>query len=130
VAELPELEKIATEIGVPVVLDHLGLVDPGNGLNDNGIQRLLRLAETGTCFVKLSAPYRLADDTRRLQALITTLSTTAPHKLLWGTDWPHPEFYDVVPDDATLVDLVGTWLPTPSLRRRVLVDNPLRLYWT
>lgn len=129
VAELPELEEIATEIGVPMVFDHFGLVDPGKS-TDIGARRLLRLAETGTCFIKLSAPYRLAGDVQQVQSLVETLVNTAPHTLLWGTDWPHPEFYDAVPDDKTLVDLVGTWLPTPELRQQVLVDNPLRLYWS
>jgi predicted TIM-barrel fold metal-dependent hydrolase len=130
VAELPELEEIATESGVPMVIDHLGLVDPGKGSTDIGVQRLLRLTETGRCFIKLSAPYRLAGDVQQVQALVTTLVDAVPHTLLWGTDWPHPEFYDVIPDDVALVDLVGTWLPTPTLRQQVLIDNPLRLYWS
>ena len=130
VAELPELEQIAAECGVALVLDHLGLVEPSKKLNDIGTRRLVRLAETGACFIKLSAPYRLTDDYRQLQAFITTLADAVPHALLWGTDWPHPEFYDMVPDDAALVDLVETWLPMPPLRQQVLVDNPLRLYWT
>jgi 2-pyrone-4,6-dicarboxylate lactonase len=52
-----------------------------------------------------------------------------PDRLLWASDWPHTECYDRVPDDADLVALVDTWLPTSELRRKVLIDNPSRLYW-
>lgn len=129
VGDMTELEEVVMKSGVPIVFDHFGLVDPRGGENGAGFQRLLRLADAEACYVKLSAPYRVTNNPSQLQPFIEVLTREVPEKLVWGTDWPHPEFYDVVPDDAALVDIIGSWLPTPALRQTVLVDNPLRLYW-
>ena len=52
-----------------------------------------------------------------------------PDRVLWGTDWPHPNLTDHMPDDGLLVDGIPHIAPTPELQRRLLVDNPMRLYW-
>ena len=57
------------------------------------------------------------------------LLRTAPHRVLWGTDWPHPNMKSHMPDDGALVDRILTICDTPDLLRQVLVDNPARLYW-
>ena len=130
VAHMPEFENVVLKCGVPVVLDHFGLVDPREGVNGSGFQRLLRAADAGSCHIKLSAPYRVTANLLQLQPFVEVLTAEVPDKLVWGTDWPHPEFYDAVPDDSALVEIVDSWLPTPVLRQQVLIDNPLRLYWT
>jgi 2-pyrone-4,6-dicarboxylate lactonase len=50
--------------------------------------------------------------------------------VLWGTDWPHPNLKDHMPDDGLLVDFIPRIAPTPELQRKLLVDNPMRLYWS
>jgi 2-pyrone-4,6-dicarboxylate lactonase len=52
-----------------------------------------------------------------------------PTRVLWGTDWPHPNLHDYMPDDGMIVDYVPSIAPTPDLQRKLLVDNPMRLYW-
>lgn len=52
-----------------------------------------------------------------------------PDRVLWGTDWPHPNLQDHMPDDGLLVDFIPHIAPTPELQRKLLVDNPMRLYW-
>ena len=58
------------------------------------------------------------------------LVETFPDRVLWGTDWPHPNMKTHMPDDGKLVDFVPRIAPTPELQRKLLVDNPMRLYWT
>ena len=57
------------------------------------------------------------------------LVETFPDRVLWGTDWPHPNLKDHMPDDGLLVDVIPHIAPTPALRQALLVDNPMRLYW-
>ncbi|RYE89062.1 MAG: 2-pyrone-4,6-dicarboxylate hydrolase, partial [Oxalobacteraceae bacterium] len=54
---------------------------------------------------------------------------TFPDRVLWGTDWPHPNLKDHMPDDGLLVDFIPHIAPTPELQRQLLVDNPMLLYW-
>jgi predicted TIM-barrel fold metal-dependent hydrolase len=125
----PDLARLVGGAGVPIVIDHFGLCRPKLGPGAPGFGALLRLVDNGTCWVKLSAPYRLAEGLQELRPFVESLVSANPDRLLWATDWPHTECYDRVPDDADLVALVDTWLPTPELRRKVLIDNPNRLYW-
>lgn len=127
--DTPDLADIVARSEVPVVIDHMGFLSPGEGVESSGFQSLLRLAAQGRCWVKLSAPYRLAVRPETLDPFIAALVGSAPHRLVWATDWPHSERFDTVPDDADLVELVRRWLPDLELRRQVLVDNPHRLYW-
>ena len=128
---LPRADRLRTSValaareGVVVVLDHLGLVRSDDA---GGMAALLRLLDGGGACVKLSAPYRLADHDAK--ALVARLTRSHPERLLWGSDWPHTELCDAMPDDADLVDAVLDWLPGDELRRRVLVANPLALYWS
>ena len=52
-----------------------------------------------------------------------------PDRVLWGTDWPHPNMEDRIPDDGALVDILPRLAPTQTLQRKLLIDNPMRLYW-
>ena len=52
-----------------------------------------------------------------------------PERVLWGSDWPHPNLQDHMPDDGLLVDFAAQIAPTPELQQRLLVDNPMRFYW-
>jgi 2-pyrone-4,6-dicarboxylate lactonase len=131
VDEFPDLDRSFADFPVDIVLGHLGYMKTDNGLEDPGFQALLRLAKSGHCWVKLSGPYRVSteplpypDVTPFAQALLQA----APDQILWGTDWPHVMLKGSMPNDASLCDLLSEWIPDASLRSRVLVHNPARLY--
>lgn len=127
--ELPDLAPRLAALPVPVVMDHMGGVRAAKGVTHPEFQALLRLMETGRAWVKLSG-YRSSagppyDD---MQPMAESLLATAPERCVWGTDWPHPSLASDMPDDGALFDLLGAWVPDPAARRRVLVENPARLY--
>jgi 2-pyrone-4,6-dicarboxylate lactonase len=131
VDEFPGLDRALADFPVDVVLGHLGYMSTARGMADPGFRALLRLLERGRCWVKLSGPYRIsaaplpyADATPFARAL----AQTRLDRLLWGSDWPHVMLKGAMPNDADLLELLGSWLPEETDRRRVLVDNPEKLY--
>ena len=128
----PDLAMVAARAGVPIVIDHFGFPDLARGADDRAFAGLVDLAASGACFVKLSAPYRNAgepDCYPLLAPFVERLVERAPDALLWGLDWPHTECFEAVADDNPILDLIWDWLPSNELRRKVLIDNPSRLYW-
>ena len=114
---------------VPVVIDHMGRVDASRGLDQPGFTHLLRLMEDQRFWVKVSglerasrqgAPY--ADAVPFARKLVADFGS----RVLWGSDWPHPNL-DSVPDDGQLVDLIGEFA-NEMQRQALLVDNPQKLY--
>jgi predicted TIM-barrel fold metal-dependent hydrolase len=135
-AEAETIARLEPEIAalpVPVVIDHMGHVTTDLGLEHPGFQALLRLLGGGNAWVKLSGAYRtsrqptapFSDVVPYAQALIAA----GPERCVWGSDWPHPMVNDrPMPNDGDLADLVTDWAPDETQRRRILVDNPARLY--
>jgi predicted TIM-barrel fold metal-dependent hydrolase len=126
---------------VPVVLDHFGGAKAAAGLRQPGFDKLLQLVESGKAYVKISAAYRAsgaAPDYPDLAPLADALIAANPQRILWGSDWPHPdtgtgrEPGDVSPllrvDDGHLLNLLAAWAPDTTLRKTILVDNPATLY--
>ena len=114
-----------------IVVGHLGYFRPGCPLEDPSFKGLLDLAEAGKCWVKMTGPYRItaqefpyADVDPYAHALVKR----APHRLIWGSDWPHAMCKKAMPNDGPLADLLARWAPDESVRRQILVDNPVRLY--
>jgi 2-pyrone-4,6-dicarboxylate lactonase len=114
----------------PFVIDHMGRVNAGEPLDQPGFKALLELVKRDNGWVKLSGPDRITasgppfhDAVPFAQALIAA----APDRVLWGTDWPHPN-NKWKPDDADLVELLPLIAPDPATQRKLLVDNPRRLY--
>lgn len=116
---------------VPVVIDHMGRIDASLGMDQAPFNALLRLMENEHLLVKVSgcerasrqdAPYSDALPFARM--LVENFSS----RVLWGTDWPHPNFRADAPDDGILVDLIPEIAPTAELQRALLVDNPYRFY--
>ncbi|MFO1056176.1 MAG: amidohydrolase family protein [Dongiaceae bacterium] len=128
--------RLVPTLPVPCVIDHLGLADPRRGPGQPGFRRLLGLVESGRCWVKLSAPYRVGragPPHADLAPLVAALLAANPERLVWGSDWPHVDLPHVdgpaaMPDDADLADLLAAWVPDAAARRRILVDNPAALY--
>ena len=134
--EAPELEELApfiTSLPVVVVVDHMGRPDVDLGTNHSQWLRFLRLMdEHENIWVKVSGPERLSklgppyDD---VVAFGKTLVERYPERVLWGTDWPHPNMETHVPDDGMLVDFIPRIATSQDLQQKLLVENPMRLYW-
>ncbi|HVU50971.1 MAG TPA: amidohydrolase family protein [Polyangia bacterium] len=114
------------------VIDHTGKFLEPVSLEDPAFAALLRLVDTGRCWVKISGPYetsrtgppRYEDVGRLARALIAH----APERILWASNWPHPSAVGGLPDEADLLDLLLEWAPSDAVRARILRDNPGELY--
>lgn len=123
----PRLEKLPVEI----VVDHLGHMPTAAGIDHPGFQMLLAMLREGRCWVKLSAPMRFEDDLPPYPSVVPfaqALVEAGPSRVVWGSDWPHVIHDGFMPNDGDLLDLLAVWAPDEALRRRILVDNPARLY--
>jgi predicted TIM-barrel fold metal-dependent hydrolase len=131
VKDLPDTVPILQSIGLPVVIDHMGRTDARAGTGTAGFQSLLSLLGDGGCWVKLSGAHRLsiaAPDYPDARPFHEALVRTNPDRLIWGTDWPHPRIEGEMPDAGHLLDLFTEWTPDEAARRKILTDNPARLY--
>ncbi|MDH5265474.1 MAG: amidohydrolase family protein [Betaproteobacteria bacterium] len=127
----PALDRDLADFPVEVVFGHLGYVRTGRGIDAPGFRALLRLLESGRAWVKLTGPYRISAGTMPhadVAAFARELLRAAPDRVVWGSDWPHVMVKGAMPNDGDLADLLAGWIPDEALRRRVLVDNPARLY--
>ena len=131
--DLPELESFFTSLPTAVIVDHMGRPDVKKGLDHPEFKRYLDLLDKHTnIWSKVSCPERLTiagapyDD---VVPFARTLVERYPDRVLWGTDWPHPNLKGHMPDDGLLVDFIPQIAGTPALQQQLLVDNPMRLYW-
>jgi predicted TIM-barrel fold metal-dependent hydrolase len=128
---------------VPVVFDHFGGARAELGPQQPGFSDLVELVRSGKAYVKISGAYRvskLAPDYTDVVPLARALTGANPDRVVWGTDWPHPSGAtppsgkptDVTPlfeiDDGLLLNQLAVWAPDPAIRKKILVDNPARLY--
>jgi predicted TIM-barrel fold metal-dependent hydrolase len=127
---LAEMQGALSSLPVDVVLDHVGSVRPSGGINQPTFKALLGLLETGRCWVKLSAAYRVAEAPpyAEMKPFVDAMLEVNPDRLLWGSDWPHVAFKGKMPNTADLLDQMLTWVPDELMRTRILVENPARLY--
>jgi predicted TIM-barrel fold metal-dependent hydrolase len=131
VKDLDDTIPVLRDIGLPVVIDHMGRTDARLGTSAPGFQSLLRLLADGGCWVKLSGAHRVsqnAPDYPEARTLHEALVAANPDRLVWGTDWPHPRIEGEMPDAGKLLDLFNAWTGDATTRKRILVDNPARLY--
>lgn len=125
-----DLAALLRSLPVPVVIDHMARLDVSAGLDSEAVACLLSLLEEGM-WVKISGADRVSKQGspyRDAQALARLLVTHAPDRVVWGTDFPHPNISGPAPDDGQLVDVMGAVLETEEERRRVLVENPSALF--
>lgn len=123
-----EMEAFIRGADMPVVIDHMGRVDPALGIEGPAFRTLLALMEDPRIWVKLSGAERMARSpfTEALP-FARTLQRAAPDRVLWGTDFPHPNLATPV-DEMEMLNLIPEFAPTPEDRQRLLVDNPAALY--
>jgi 2-pyrone-4,6-dicarboxylate lactonase len=133
-ADLAERWDFFTSLPTTVVVDHMGRPDVRLPVEGPEFQRFVRLMdEHPNVWSKVSCPERLSvsgppgyDD---VVPFARYLVERFPDRVLWGTDWPHPNMTSHMPDDGKLVDFVPRIAATAELQRKLLVDNPMRLYW-
>ena len=130
-ADLEELDAVFRNLPVPMVIDHMGRVKAADGLEQPAFRVLLEWMKNERFWVKVCGAERVSslgppftDAVPFARALIEA----APERILWGTDWPHPNVGRHMPNDGDLVDLFAQMVPEPRLQRQILVDNPARLY--
>jgi 2-pyrone-4,6-dicarboxylate lactonase len=130
---LIELTPFLEAIPTIVVIDHLGRPDMSQGPDGPEMAAFRALMDAHPGFwTKVSGAERLSrsgppfDD---FVAAVQPIVERYPDRVLWGTDWPHPNMQDDIPDDGALVDLIPRLAPTPELQRKLLIENPMRLYW-
>jgi len=130
--EIGEHEGMLSKLPCDLVIDHMGRFDAAVSFEDRSWRTLLRFLAGGSCWIKLSGPYygsksgppQYADKARIAKELIKA----APERMVWASNWPHPSFKKDFPDEGKLLDLVADWTQDETLRRKILVENPARLY--
>lgn len=130
-AMLPELLPRLTALPLPFVVDHMGRLKAGDGLESPAMRALLDLSSVPQAWVKVSGIDRISSGKRPFAEglpFVRALAEALPDRCLWGTDWPHPNVAGDMPDDGELVDLLFDACPDAALRQRILVENPARLY--
>jgi len=137
------MKDLLQDSPVPVVLDHFGGLQAALGLDQPGFSDVVDLVRSGKAYVKISAAYRLSTqgpDYPDMAPFAKALIAANADCSLWGSDWPHPNgarlpghpVTDVTPpfqiDDGRLLNQLAVWAPDPAIRKKILVDNPARIY--
>ena len=131
---LEELRPFIDAIPVPIVIDHMGRPDVTQGPDGPDMKAFRRLLESRPDInFKPTCPDRLdptGDPWDCFAEAVAPLVADYPDRVIWGTDWPHPNQQDMIPDDGHIVDMIPRIAPSEELQRKLLVDNPNRLYWS
>ncbi len=130
---LEELRPFMDAIPVPLVIDHMGRPDVTQGPDGPDMRAFRALLDSRPdIHFKPTCPDRLdptGDPWNAFAEAVRPLVEDYPDRCIWGTDWPHPNMQDKVPDDGHLVDMIPRIAPTEALQRKLLIDNPNALYW-
>jgi 2-pyrone-4,6-dicarboxylate lactonase len=139
--DLPELWDFFTALPTTVVVDHMGRPDVSKPIDGPEFELFVKfMREHKNVWSKVSCPERLSVTGpkalngeqaayRDVVPFAKRIVEEFPDRVLWGTDWPHPNLKDHMPDDGLLVDFIPHIAPTAELQKKLLVDNPMRLYW-
>lgn len=142
-AMITAIKDLVATAPVPVVFDHFGGAQGALGVEQPGFSDLVALVKSGKAYVKISGAYRsskLAPDYQDMVPFAQALIAANPERIVWGTDWPHPDSStvpgrkatDIAPlhqiDDGRLLNQLPVWAPDAAIRKAILVDNPARLY--
>ncbi len=128
IALMPVFEKLT----VPMSIGHFAYQPATAGIGAPGFQALLKLMRDGNTWIKISGANRVSatdlppyDD---VKPMAEALIEANPDHVMWGTDWPHPNKYEVNPNDGDLVDAFGDWVSDETMRRKIMVDTPAALF--
>jgi 2-pyrone-4,6-dicarboxylate lactonase len=130
-ADVVEFKDMLDGLPVPFIIDHMGRVPVANGLDQEPFRQLLELARDEKCWIKVCGSERISADGPPFTDAVPfarAIVEVAPDRVLWGTDWPHPNIKKHMPNDGDLVDLIPLFAPEADLQQKILVDNPHRLY--
>ena len=132
--ELPELYGFFASLPTTVVVDHMGRPDASKSVDGPEFALFMKLmSEHENFWSKVSCPERLSHTGpphyEDVIPFARRVVETFPDRVLWGSDWPHPNMKSHMPDDGALVDLIPRIATTRELQRKLLVDNPMKLYW-
>jgi predicted TIM-barrel fold metal-dependent hydrolase len=137
------IKELVATAPMPIVFDHFGVAQAALGVDQPGFADLLELVKSGKAYVKISGAYRaskLGPDYPDAAPLAKALIAANADRIVWGTDWPHPDsvtppgkqITDVTPlfqiDDGRLLNQLPLWAPDAGIRKKILVDNPAKLY--
>ncbi len=133
-ADLADYYDFFTSLPTTVVVDHMGRPDVSQPVDGSGFNLFIKLlAENENFWSKVSCPERISEvgppGYEDVIPFARRVIDTFPDRVLWGSDWPHPNMKSHMPDDGKLVDFIPRIAPTEELQYKLLVDNPMRLYW-
>jgi 2-pyrone-4,6-dicarboxylate lactonase len=130
--DIVELMPVFTALAVPMSIAHFAYQSASAGIAAPGFRALVELVRRGNTWIKISGANRVSatdlppyDD---VKPMARALIEAAPERILWGTDWPHPNKYLANPNDGDLVDAFGDWVGDEGVRRRIMVDTPAAFY--
>jgi predicted TIM-barrel fold metal-dependent hydrolase len=130
--DIVELMPVFTALAVPMSIAHFAYQPAAAGVGAAGFRALVELARRGNTWIKISGANRVSatdlppyDD---VKPLARALIAAAPERIMWGTDWPHPNKYVANPNDGDLVDAFGDWVSDDAMRRKIMVDTPAAFY--
>ena len=132
ISDFEALESVIPSLPVPVIFDHMGHMSAAKGVDHIAFQRFLRYLAEGKIWAKLSGAYRVSaqsscryDDVAPLAKALVKANV---ERLVWGTDWPHPQVPAEMPDDTDLLNQMMSWVPDEADRQAIFVDNPAAFY--
>ena len=133
-SDLAEKYDFFTSLGVPVVVDHMGRPDVTKPVDNPEFDLFVKFMAENDVWCKVSCPDRITKSGSPLYADVVPFAKKIvelfPDRVLWGTDWPHPNMKTEMPDDGILVDYVPSIAATPELQEKLLDTNPNKLYWS
>lgn len=130
--DILDLMPVFKALTVPMSIAHFAYQPAAAGVSADGFQALLDLVRAGNSWIKISGANRVSetdlppyDD---VKPMAEALIEAAPERIMWGTDWPHPNKYEVNPNDGDLADAFGDWVGDEAMRRAIMVDTPAAFY--
>ena len=131
--DIDEVAPFLNELDMTVVIDHMGRPDVSKGVYSEEFEKFINMMEINpNIWTKVSCPERLTltpPDYSDVVPFARELVERFPERVLWGTDWPHPNMKSHTPDDGHLVDVIPKIAPSEELQQALLVTNPMKLYW-